>query len=248
MWKEEECKVREIEEAKEFVEKFYLVFQPIMKMLSETESELYAYEVLLRSQENNCFPFEEFNHLIREENTNQILVEWYEKELKEYLLQYPHNTFDLNVHPQQLRFESTWEFLKAMQSFHHQLKIELTEYPPVFFYYIDYEKYDLNKYIKKVAELGYEIAIDDISCGQNTLDLVVENLEWISYFKFSLLSFRKLEIDITMSFLEVWLGLAQKYQLKFIVEGVESQEIMRRLYEKDVILQQGYYWSPGRKL
>lgn len=236
------------EEAGKLVDKFSLVFQPIMKLFSETESELYAYEILLHCREKDCFPKYEFNRLIQNEDTNRILMEWYEKELIVYLRRYPEFLFELNIHPQQLKCASTWRFLESMQIFNKRLIIELTEHPPVFLHYKDSVEYNLSHCMKQIVKLGYEIVIDDVSSGQNTLDLVIENIDSISGFKFSMLNFRDLDFDTMMSFLEVWLKFSKKYHLGFIVEGVENKEIMQYLYRKEVILQQGYYWSPGRKL
>lgn len=240
--------MKERDDVERMIEQFYFVFQPIMKVFSETESEVFAYEVLLRSKETKRFPENLFSLLIQEESTNRILMEWYEKELEKYLLFYPNVYFDINIHPQQFIHPSTWFFLKNMKKFNRQLKIELTEHRPVFINKKDHVNYALNDSIKEVANLGYEIAIDDIGSGQNTIDLVIENIESISCFKFSLLPFRKLDCRTIINFLNLWLQLAKKQKFTFIVEGVDSFHIMNFLFDNEIYLQQGYYWSAGEEL
>lgn len=240
--------MKEIQQAKNVVEKFYFVFQPIMKLLSETEQELYSYEILLRSKETHSFPAKEFNTLIEEEASNRVLFEWYAKELPGYLERYPDIQFDLNIHPQQFVYDSTWTFLEQIAPYKKQLKIELTELPPMFKYIEDYDGNNVNQHLTAVSKAGYRLAIDDIGSGQNTLDLVAKNLENIACFKFSLLAFRTLDFETKMDFLQVWKKFAQKYNYSFIVEGIDDEKMMKHLYQNDVVLQQGYYWSKPIRL
>lgn len=240
--------MRERSEVETIIQSFYLVFQPIMEVLSETESDLYAYEVLLRSRETGRFPNDLFSEFIEEESSNQLLMNWYEQELKHYLPRYPDVHFDFNIHPQQLVHASTWQFLKNMQPFNKQLKVELTEHVPIFKHGHHSNDYNLNYSIKRIAGMGYDIAIDDIGSGQNTLDLVLENSDFISCCKFSLLPFRKLDLKMILNFLEAWFQVAQKQKFTFIVEGVDSSFVKNTLLENNIRLQQGFYWSKGDHL
>ena len=228
----------------ENIDRLYLLCQPIMQVESLSQQELNGYEVLLRSEKNNRFPQQEFSTMIQTESGNQQLMEWYAKELRRLCQKKPETRFSVNIHPQQLLWQSTWSFFETMAVHKEQLQIELTEHPVR----IQQESFDLSVAIAKIKAYGYVIAVDDIGCGQNTLSLVFANLASVDCLKFSLLPFIQLDEEIGFSFLACWLKVAQKYQLELIVEGIENREKMVQLLEMGVHLRQGYLWSKGERL
>lgn len=98
----------------ENIDRLYLLCQPIMQVESLSQQELNGYEVLLRSEKNNRFPQQEFSTMIQTESGNQQLMEWYAKELRRLCQKKPETRFSVNIHPQQLLWQSTWSFFETM--------------------------------------------------------------------------------------------------------------------------------------
>lgn len=236
------------ESVKKIVADFYLVYQPIVEVISTKKQEIYGYETLLRSKEANRFPQKEFQELIQTDANNQILLAWYVDNLKEVFAKHPDVIVSVNIHPQQMLWPSTQKFFDEMAPFCENLTIELTEQPPNLCICTGVQDYDLVAHLKKVAAMGYQIAIDDLGCGQNTLNLVTENIESITWMKFSLLPFLALDKEVGEMFLKAWLKLANKKKIRFIAEGIEDQHTMKELLDLGVVYQQGYYWSAGERL
>ncbi len=97
----------------ENTDNFYLLCQPIMQVESLSQQEMNGYEVLLRSEKNNRFPQQEFSAMIQSESGNQQLMEWYAQELRRLCQEKPKTRFSVNIHPQQLLWQSTWTFLRG---------------------------------------------------------------------------------------------------------------------------------------
>ena len=169
----------------ENTDNFYLLCQPIMQVESLSQQEVNGYEVLLRSEKNNRFPQQEFSAMIQSESGNQQLMEWYAHELRRLCQKKSETRFSVNIHPQQLMWQSTWTFFEGMTAHKEQLQIELTEHPVKG----QHDSFDLSTALAKIKAYGYVIAVDDIGCGQNTLSLVFANLENVDCLKFSLLPF-----------------------------------------------------------
>ncbi|WP_461197853.1 EAL domain-containing protein [Enterococcus sp. N249-2] len=229
-------------------EGLYLLCQPIMRITSLTQQTVKSYEVLLRSSSNNRFPQMAFSTFIQSDNNNAQLMLWYAEQLKDLCQRYPNTCFSVNIHPQQLLWQSTWDFLGQMIDQRTQLQIELTEHPPNLCACAHEGSFDLASALAKIKSYGYVLAIDDIGCGQNTLDLVFANLDQIDCLKFSMLPFVHLDEEIGWDFLRCWINLSDKYGLTLIVEGVEDKEKMAKLFAVGVTQQQGYLWSKGEKL
>lgn len=113
----------------ENTDNFYLLCQPIMQVESLSQQEVNGYEVLLRSEKNNRFPQQEFSAMIQSESGNQQLMGWYAQELRRLCQKKPKTRFSVNIHPQQLLWQSTWTFFEGMTAHKEQLQIELTEHP-----------------------------------------------------------------------------------------------------------------------
>ena len=103
-------------------------------------------------------------------------------------------------------------------------------------------------YIEEIHSLGYKVSIDDVATGQDTLELVLKNIDSISSLKFPLRAFKELDLDILLLFLDSWHGLAKRYGKTFIVEGVENERVAKKLYDRGIVWQQGYYWGKSVEL
>lgn len=233
---------------KKEVEDLYFNYQPIVKVVSTNQYEIYSYEVLLRSKKKEGFPGELFTRLIETNEGNHLLLERTRQILKQFLCRHQKPSICLNIHPQQLGFPSTWEFLERMKEFNERLIIEITELPPQIAACQVAAIQGLTGAIEKIKKYGYRVALDDVSTGQNTLMTAVDNLDHISWIKFSLLPFRGIDRNITLHFLKGWQQLAKKHCLLFIVEGVESGDLATVLSDNQMIFQQGYFWGKGQPL
>ncbi|WP_164543987.1 EAL domain-containing protein [Jeotgalibaca ciconiae] len=230
---------------KEKIDDLYFVFQPIIQAVSSLEQDVCSYEVLLRSKENSSFPFELFMTLIADEDSNELLLEQYTEMVYDYMERIPNADLSLNLHPQQLTYESTWEFLKSIQMYSDRITIEFTEFPPE-----DYTRrvFSTRQWMNQINEMGFTIALDDVDCGLNSMQFVMEHIDVLSSIKFSILPFRKMNRSTLLHFLKGWIEIARHHQVKLVVEAVEDAELAAKLHEMGVIFQQGYFWGRGRRL
>ncbi|WP_258307485.1 EAL domain-containing protein, partial [Listeria monocytogenes] len=84
------------------------------------------------------------------------------------------------------------------------------------------------------------IAIDDVSCGLNSLERVMSYLPYIIEIKFSLIHFKNIPLEDLLLFIKAWANFAQKNKLDFVVEGIETKETMTLLESHGVSIFQGY--------
>lgn len=222
---------------------FYLEFQPIIHVFPKGRYEMTYFEVLLRSRHSHRYPEDLVDFYITCEERNHLLVDWYASQLMTLCEKYPQYTFNYNIHPQQLIYASTWRYLDQLKGFSKQIHIEITERLVPVDFAVEGVSFKMETFIQKIQGLGYKVSIDDVSTGQNTLELVMNNIDYISSLKFSLLSFNNLEVETLELFLDAWQSLTQKHDIKLIVEGVESQEDSQKLFERGIVWQQGYYWA-----
>lgn len=106
---------------------FYLIYQPIIHILSKCEYEMTHFEILLRTCNGDCYPEELINTYIKSEECNKIFLKWYAEQVTKLCQKYPHYIFNLNLHPEQLIHPSTECFLHTLKPFRQQLYLEITE-------------------------------------------------------------------------------------------------------------------------
>ncbi|WP_320164506.1 EAL domain-containing protein [uncultured Trichococcus sp.] len=231
-------------DTQELLDDLYIVCQPIM--LCSHTNVIDGYEVLLRSKQQRRFPEKTFMWFIEEEERNSELMAYYSRELAKIMEIHSNTKLSLNLHPKQLQHPSTWDFLDTISAMKRNVSIELTEH------YCEFDRPDredyLQNYILKLKKKGFSVAIDDVGSGQNNFELVARNIPNITTIKFSLLKFRDLNEQVLFNFLNSWLSLSQQYQLKLIVEGIESESLSNELKNLGMVYQQGYYHGKGQVL
>ncbi|MDE1547818.1 EAL domain-containing protein [Jeotgalibaca caeni] len=231
------------------IEDLYFVYQPIVKVCLAEDREVHAYEVLLRSRKTNGFPLELFMKLIHTNEGNAVLLEKCMELIATYFSGTEKTRVCLNLHQDQLLHSSTWDYLEKMTPYSERLVLEITELPPYYLRYTDNQNsLDLKSVMGRIKSYGFHIALDDISSGQNTMLTAIENIHNLSYVKFSLLPFRKMEETSLFLFLKAWQHTVNHYGICFIVEGVEDKAYAKKLMEIGVLYQQGYYWGRGKEL
>lgn len=227
------------------LESFYLIFQPIIHILSNSEYEMTCFEILLRTREGDCYPEKLINTYIKSEESNKIFLEWYADQVTKLCQKYPHYLFNLNLHPEQFLLPSTKIFLHALKPFARRICIEITEKS---FSEDALNEAKLSELLEFITTLGYKISLDDVGTGRNTLELVSRNIQAIASIKFSLIPFSDTEHLTLKRCIEKWLLLADTNHVCFVVEGIESRKIAECLYELGIIWQQGYYWGKSVEL
>ncbi|MFT8823919.1 MAG: EAL domain-containing protein [Liquorilactobacillus mali] len=226
------------------LKQFYLVCQPIVKVHANSLlKSIVDYEVLIRSRKNDRFPFDAFRKLIECEAYNDVLIEWFEWEFKNLLHKFPDYKFDINIDPQQFKYPRTWVFIKNISDEHQRIAIEITETIPLNKEFTTQDEFFKKSPLAVLKKIGFKTVIDDIGTGQNSLQLVANNLEKIDRLKISLLAFRGLRNDVIFQFLEAWFNLANKYNFEFVVEGIDNKITAKNLVSGGLIMQQGFFWQ-----
>lgn len=227
------------------IESFYLIFQPIIHILSNSEYEMARFEILLRSREDDCYPEKLINTYIKSEESNKIFLEWYADQVTKLCQKYPNYIFNLNLHPEQFLLPSTENFLHALKPFARQIYIEITEKS---FSEDGLNEAKLSELLEFITTLGYKISLDDVGTGRNTVEIVSRNIQAIASIKFSLIPFSDSEHLALKRCIEKWLLLADANQVCFVAEGIESRKVAECLYKLGIIWQQGYYWGKSVEL
>ena len=80
---------------------------------------------------------------------------------------------------------------------------------------------------KKIAQYGYQIALDDIGQGINSLDNVLELKNYFQIVKFSALSFqKKVSEDILQKIIVLFASIAVQLDKTFVVEELKIKNLL----------------------
>ncbi|MCI1698963.1 EAL domain-containing protein [Liquorilactobacillus nagelii] len=209
--------------------------QPI---INAENLEICDYEFLLRSKNNNSFPLKEFTLLTKNNESNLIFMAWLKKKLLVELRKTPTKTISINLDPQQLLYPSTKKFLQELASYQSQLIIEITEQIPL----ITEQNFVLDKFLPQLYKFGYKLAFDDLGSGQNTLELLLNDLIYFKRIKLSLLKFQQLDADLLAELLNFCQMLAKKEHLELVIEGIDCARKAELALNHGIFLQQGFWW------
>lgn len=223
--------------------KFQLFIQPKLDVL---QGNIVEYEILLRDDsEVPKFPLTELEAVLANEEIYYVFSKWFSEAFLEVLDKYSSDRFAINIAPQQLFYAETLLWLEELRSESHRITVEITEDifdVPAHKQHLNANEKDafiLNK-IKVIHGLGYHIAMDDVSCGLNSLERVMSYLPYIIEIKFSLIHFKSIDLEDLLYFIKAWANFAQKNNLGFVVEGIETKETMAILESHGVSIFQGY--------
>ncbi|MFT8458731.1 MAG: EAL domain-containing protein [Liquorilactobacillus ghanensis] len=214
---------------------FSFELQPI---INASNFKITDYEFLLRSKKSNRFPLNEFNLITQNDTNNTIYMQWLKKALVQELIKDPAKIISVNLDPQQLIYPSTHVFLSEMAKYHSQLTIEITEQKPL----TTEQRPCFSNQLCQMEQLGYKLAFDDIGSGQNTLELLLHELEHFKRVKLSILKFQKLNTKLLAELLTFFHMLAQDEQLELVVEGIDCMEKAELALNHGICLQQGFWW------
>lgn len=209
-----------------------------------------SFELLLRSEEvlGNIFPKDKYVLCLSDEDTHREYLTWLAAEVISILGRHPETIFSLNLDHQELEYAATFEMLQQLQPYNQQLTIEITEVAPVqrtngYFNTINRAAF------KKINELGFKIAIDDVGQGINSFGNLLKVKDFIKRIKFSTLHFNR---DISKESLEAYISfmdsIATELHKEFVVEGIEDEDFANWLTENTAGFHQGYFYSMPESL
>ncbi|MGY0401968.1 EAL domain-containing protein [Carnobacterium jeotgali] len=227
---------------------FQLYFQPKVDM---QDNRIIGYEILLRNKEANPFyPAQRMEEIIYNKEEHGLYLNWFQEELEQLVQLFPTVIFSINFAPKQLFYPETYAFFTKLQPYAEQLIIEITEDVPLFFAPIENMnssiiEQHMHSIFNSIKEKGYNIALDDVGSGKNSLDEVLKYTSYLKQIKFSIVKCNKKNLkEETMNlFLEAWQRMAEDHQLDFIIEGIESQQISEDFKERGIFMQQGYHFG-----
>ncbi len=211
--------------------------------------EIVFFELLLRKEDNkNIFPKDSYLSMISQQKEHQQYVKWLQKTLTRILEANPTKRFSFNLDPQELEYEETFDLLENLKEYKQRLIIEITEKPPMKRNYPYFSAVNVEAF-KKIAQYGYQIALDDIGQGINSLDNVLELKNYFQIVKFSALSFqKKVSEDILQKIIVLFASIAVQLDKTFVVEGIENQKFASWLETNVCCYHQGYLYSTPEKI
>jgi len=126
------------------------------------------------------------------------------------------------------------------QLFPVQVIVEVTEET-------DEDRYtlvEMQQQIEKYKSNGLQFSIDDVGTGINVYDHIKPLLNSAEEIKFAMQNFRaedrENEIPIQLKF---WRDIAQQYDIRLILEGVENDAEDQMADDLNISLRQGYYYG-----
>lgn len=128
-----------------------------------------------------------------------------------------------------------------MVEYNQQITIEITER-------VSQElnlKKGLIDTVKHIKDLGYRVALDDISSGQYSFKVVQENIKGIDRVKLSLLIFNDDSTDSKTKnfFIMSWINFAKTNNVELVIEGIEDDVAAKEMLCHNIKLQQGFFWQ-----
>ncbi len=231
---------------------FQLYFQPKVDM---QDNRIIGYEILLRNKETNPFyPAQKMEEIIYNKEKHSLYLNWFQEELEQLVQLFPTVIFSINFAPKQLFYPETHAFFTKLQPYAEQLIIEITEDVPLFVASIENMNSSiieqrLQSIFTSIKEKGYDIALDDVGSGKNSLDEVLKYTSYLKQIKFSIVKCNKknLKEETMHLFLGAWQKIAEDYELDFVIEGIENQQISETFNEQGIFLQQGYHFGKPSK-
>lgn len=226
---------------------FYFVGQQIIDAKTK---QVHDVELLLRSKSRPGFPTEAFQKLLKSSNEEyKVYLNDLNTELRHLRETHPDYRFGLNFTQQELEFPATMTYLESLDSeTRKQLIIEVTEQAPIK-RLTDYsENINVNVF-KRLFELGYQIAMDDIMQGNNSIGNFILVRPYLSRVKWSFVNggegMTQQEIYWTIKLLR---SLTSKYDISLVVEGVEEEMVSYWLLTMNVHSQQGFLFAKPEEL
>lgn len=224
-------------------EKLFFVGQ---KIISSDNCNQIEYELLLRygDPQNAHFPAELYEHFVESEEAYREYAGFLNESIPSILHANPGALFSFNIDQQELEYPELFEFLDNLSETQRQrLTIELTENAPIDHAGSYYASYNIEA-IKKISDMGYKVAFDDIGSGINTFGNLCLSRDYISRVKWSYINLSKyVSWDQSSGLIKFLSEFADSNQLDFVVEGIENKKTADELCGLGIKFFQGYLYS-----
>lgn len=217
----------------------YLVYQPLIENSSK---QLYGVEALLRweSKHHGLIPPDIFIPLAEQNGLINAITDYvFEQALEDWKKINHQNPLhlSLNIPPQYLRKKGMLGkvvfFANEYKEQNLNLALEITERQP-----IDEES---NAILGQVRQHGIEIYIDDFGTGYTSLSKL-QDIEF-DCLKIDRCFINNIGVDsITSPVLDSIINLAERLDVYMVAEGIETQEQLNYLTERNIDYMQGYFF------
>jgi len=214
------------------------LFQPIFDLRN---TRIYGYEALTRGPDGSPLQMPELLFETARKHNRLFSLERICREtaIKSFMRLGLRERLFLNVDPRVLmdasfREGATMDFLHRESLSGARVVIEMTEQSPIF------EKMGvLKQAVAHYREMGFTIAMDDLSAGYSNLQVMAElRPEYVKLDKFFI---QKLPDDgVAREFVRTISNLAKHINCTIVAEGIETQAIIREVQKLGLPLGQGY--------
>lgn len=170
-------------------------------------------------------------------------INWLQKELMKIVAKKIYPKISINIRSSQFFRLETMKMFEKLRIYNEQIVIEITEnlvQLPESKSHFTPAELDAFLYgkIRSLQAFGYEVMLDDVGCGINSLERLMYYLPLISGFKISL---EKFELSILEAFIAAWKKIADKHQKVMVLEYVKNKKDSSILEGMNLILQQGQW-------
>ncbi|MBP1040865.1 EAL domain-containing protein [Vagococcus sp. BWB3-3] len=206
-----------------------------------------GYEILLRDSKNSHrFPRDKFAQIRNNRQYYNDFLIWMTDEVGNLLKKYPNSCFSINFTRAELMYDETIDLLERSRQISHRLIVEVTEEVVINSKLVPHgEGISFTSQLERLKAMGYQISIDDISSGQNSVGNILECLPYIHELKISYVNFAKLGLEplALTSLINFWQSFCEKNHLRLVIEGIETEEVFKQLKNQGLTFFQGYYFS-----
>lgn len=221
--------------------KLYFTTQPVVVLDDYHQFKVGFYELLLRDSTTNRFPGQAFFDAISEEDGNEEFLDFSEQQIRVVLQQHENSDISINLETIQLGYERTYRFLEDVKDIANHVILEITER--------EYSGQDhaLIQFIRYAKRQGFRILLDDVDTHKHINSCVMSRLG-IDGVKFSHQMVQQLPFQEVKQRLEQFQEEHQDDDVVMIVEGVNDQRQLEKLFDVGISYQQGFFFSPPKNL
>jgi EAL domain-containing protein (putative c-di-GMP-specific phosphodiesterase class I) len=236
-------------EIKGLLVKTELIGQPIFAVKKgKLASQPNEYELLLRSQKTHHFPQQSFDSLVATHAGNELFWDWFAEKLVQIVVRRPQLIFSVNIEPQQLLFKSTWKFINSIKKYRSCIHLELTERVPNDDLQPEIKDLTLQQALAAIKQSGFFVALDDVACGQNSLQAILDQADSLKRIKFSLLDFKPIKSSLQLKLMELLCQLAIEFNLELVFEGAPFQQVAAVLADMPKQARDFVFWQAASEI
>ncbi|MHC5251644.1 EAL domain-containing protein [Listeria kieliensis] len=219
---------------------YRLLAQPVYDI---RQKKIVMYELVVGKVGEKASSFiEEKNQMntFFEENYSGF-INWLQKELMKILAKKTYPKISINIRSSQFFHLETMKMFERLRTHNDKIIVEITEdlvRLPENKNHLTPMELDAFLYgkIRSLQAFGYEVILDDVGCGINSLERVTYYLPLISGFKISL---EKFELNRIEPFIAAWKKFADENGKQVVLEHVKNETDSSVLLGMNLALQQG---------